>query len=101
MIYYPESWLTSYSWGEKKAICVFKYQVTSNMYFHNDGTPDKDKLEELKTEVSTGLWDNYLFWAQEAYDNLMQGSNLTNRFLQMAFPQQNTNQQNTKTDENR
>ncbi len=71
------------------------------MYFHNDGTPDKDKLEELKTEVSTGLWDNYLFWAQEAYDNLMQGSNLTNRFLQMAFPQQNTNQQNTKTDEDR
>lgn len=101
MIYYPESWLTSYSWGEKKAICVFKYQVTSNMYFHNDGTPDKEKLEELKTEVSTGLWDNYLFWAQEAYDNLMQGSNLTNRFLQMAFPQQNTNQQNTKTDEDR
>ena len=106
MIYYPESWLTSYSWGEKKAIWVFKCQVTSNMYFHNDGTPDKDKLEDLKTEVSTGLWDNYLFWAQETYDNLMQGSNLTNRFLQMAFPQQNTNQQNTnqqntKTDENR
>ncbi|WP_337666578.1 hypothetical protein [Prevotellamassilia timonensis] len=101
MIYFPESWLTSYSWGEKKAIWVFKCQVTSNMYFHNDGTPDKSKLEELKTEVSTGLWDNYLFWAQEAYDNLMQGSNLTNRFLQIAVPQQNTNQQNPKTDENR
>ncbi|MCI5814042.1 MAG: hypothetical protein MR216_03835 [Bacteroidales bacterium] len=71
------------------------------MYFHNDGTPDKDKLEELKAELSTGLWDNYLFWAQEAYDNQMQGSNLTNRFLQMAFPQQNTNQQYTRTDENR
>lgn len=66
------------------------------MYFHNDGSPDKNKLEKLKTEVFTGLWDNYLFWVQEAYGNLMQGSNLTNRFLQMAFPQQNTNQQNTK-----
>ena len=99
MIYYPESWLTSYSWGEKKAIWVFKSQVTSNMYFHKDGTPNKDKLDELKAEVSTGLWDNYLFWAQETYDNLMQGSNLTNRFLQMAVPQQNTNHQDTKTDE--
>ena len=47
MIYYPESWLTSYSWGEKKAIWVFKCQVTSNMYFHKDGTPNKDKLDEL------------------------------------------------------
>lgn len=101
MIYYPDSWLTSYSWGEKKAIWVFKCQVTSNMYFHNDGTPDKSKLEELKIEVSTGLWDNYLFWAQEAYDNLMQGSNLTNRILQMAVPQQNTNQQAQNTNENR
>ena len=66
------------------------------MYFHNDGSPDKNKIEKLKNEVFTGLWDNYLFWVQEAYGNLMQGSNLTNRFLQMAFPQQNTNQQNTK-----
>lgn len=49
----------------------------------------------------TGLWDNYLFWAQESYDNLMQGSNLTNRFLQMAVPQQHTNHQDTKTDENK
>ena len=57
------------------------------------------ELDELKDEVSTGLWDNYLCWAQEAYDNLMQGSNVTNRFLQMAVPQQNTNHQDTKTDE--
>lgn len=101
MIYYPESWLTSYSWGEKKAIWVFKCQVTSNMYFHNDGTPDKEKLETLKTEISAGLWDNYLLWAQEAYDNLVQGSNLTNKFLQMAVPQQNVNQKNSQTDEKR
>lgn len=27
--------------------------ATSNMYFHNNGTPDKSKLDELKTEIST------------------------------------------------
>lgn len=103
MIYYPESWLTTYSWGEKKAIWVFKCQVTSSMYFHIDGTPDKGKLDELKTEISTGLWDNYLLWTQEAYDNLVQGSNLTNKFLQMAVPQQSQSvEQKLKedTDEN-
>ena len=59
-ILFPDNWLTSYSWGEKKALWVFKSQVTSSVYFHNDGTPDQDKLSQLKTEVDTGLWDNYL-----------------------------------------
>ena len=61
-IWFPDNWLTSYSWGEKKALWVFKSQVTSSVYFHNDGTPDQDKLSQLKTEVDTGLWDNYLLW---------------------------------------
>ena len=61
-ILFPDNWLTSYSWGEKKALWVFKSQVTSSVYFHNDGTPDQDKLSQLKTEVDTGLWDNYLLW---------------------------------------
>ena len=59
-IWFPDNWLTSYSWGEKKALWVFKNLVTSSVYFHNDGTPDQDKLSQLKTEVDTGLWDNYL-----------------------------------------
>lgn len=87
MIYYPDSWQTAYSWGEKKVLWVFKCQVTSSVYFHSDGTPDLDKLLKLKTEVDTGLWDNYLLWAAEAYDNLSSGTNLSNTFLQMANAQ--------------
>ena len=86
-ILFPDNWLTSYSWGEKKALWVFKSQVTSSVYFHKDGTPDQDKLSQLKTEVDTGLWDNYLLWVAEAYDNLSSGTNLSNIFLQMANTQ--------------
>lgn len=89
LITYPDSWLTSYSWGEKKAIWVFKCQVTSSMYFHSDGIPDMDKLNQLQSEIDTGLWDTYLLWTAEAYDNLSSGTNLTNRFLQMASFQPN------------
>lgn len=86
-IWYPDNWLTSYSWGEKKALFVFRSQVTLSVYFHNDGTPDQDKLSQLQTEVDTGLWDNYLLWVAEAYDNLSSGTNLSNKFLQMANAQ--------------
>ena len=87
IILFPDNWLTSYSWGEKKALWVFKTQVTSSVYFHNDGTPDKEKLSQLKKEVDIGLWDNYLLWVAEAYDNLSSGTNLSNKFLQMANSQ--------------
>ena len=86
-ILFPDNWLTSYSWGEKKALWVFKSQVTSSVYFHNDGTPDQDKLSQLKTEVDTGLWDNYLLWVGESYENLSTGTNLSNIFLQIANAQ--------------
>lgn len=88
-IYYPDSWASNYSWGEKKAIGVFKCQITNSIYFHSDGTPDPDKLEKLKTEVDAGLWDNYLFWTFEAYDNLSLGTNLASQILQNTIPQQN------------
>lgn len=86
-IWFPDNWLTSYSWGEKKALWVFKTQVTSSVYFHNDGTPDQEKISQLKKEVDIGLWDNYLLWVAEAYDNLSSGTNLSNIFLQMANAQ--------------
>ena len=86
-IWFPDNWLKSYSWGEKKALWVFKTQVTSSVYFHNDGTPDQEKISQLKKEVDIGLWDNYLLWVAEAYDNLSSGTNLSNIFLQMANAQ--------------
>ena len=63
--------------------------MTSSMYFHSDGIPDMDKLNQLQSEIDTGLWDTYLLWTAEAYDNLSSGTNLTNRFLQMASFQPN------------
>lgn len=100
-VVYPEDWIKDYSWGELKVIYVFRLQVTSSMYFKFDGTPDMEKQDKLKQEIDMGLWDNYLLWANEAYDNLVKGSDLTNKFLQMATPQHLQNQQNTTTDENR
>lgn len=100
-VVYPEGWIKDYSWGELKAIYVFRLQITSIMYFKSDGTPDMEKQDKLKQEIDMGLWDNYLLWANEAYDNLVKGSDLTNKFLQMSAPQQFPNKQNMTIDENR
>lgn len=86
-VYFPDGWVDMYSWGELKAIYVFRFQIATSLYFKKDGSPDETRLSQLKYEVDTGLWDNYLLWAAEAYDNLSSGTNLSNTFLQMANAQ--------------
>lgn len=84
LITLPDSWLTSYSYGERKALWIFRCQVTTNIYFLASGKADPKEMEKLCMEIDTGLWDNYLLWLPEAYENISSGTNLSNKFLQMA-----------------
>lgn len=56
--------------GELNIINVFKKRSCWLDYFDENGKAIPEKMEELKTEIDLGLWDTYLFWDWEAYQNL-------------------------------
>lgn len=56
--------------GELNIINVFRKRSCWLDYFDENGKTIPEKMEELKTEIDLGLWDTYLFWDWEAYQNL-------------------------------
>lgn len=65
----PIDWENLFSLGELKPIMVFKEQVNVPFNFDGQGNPRKEKIESLLKEVELGLWDSYLMWNYEAYQN--------------------------------
>ena len=65
----PVTWENLFSLGELKPIMVFKDQVNIPLNFDARGNPKKDKIESLLKEIELGLWDTYLMWNYEAYQN--------------------------------
>lgn len=65
----PVNWENMFSLGELKPIMVFKDQVNIPLNFDIRGNPRKDKIESLIKEIDLGLWDTYLMWNYEAYQN--------------------------------
>lgn len=61
---------TIFSLGEFKAIQVLRDQVRDQMYFDKNGKPIKEKIESLMKDIDLGLWDSYLMWNFEAYQNI-------------------------------
>ena len=61
---------TIFSLGEFKAIQVLRDQVRDQMYFDKNGLPIKEKIESLMKDIDLGLWDMYLMWNFEAYQNV-------------------------------
>lgn len=61
---------TIFSLGEYKAIQVLRDQVRDQMYFDKNGLPIKEKIESLLKDIDLGLWDMYLMWNFEAYQNV-------------------------------
>ena len=61
---------TIFSLGEFKAIQVLRDQVRDQMYFDKNGLPIKEKIESLLKDIDLGLWDMYLMWNFEAYQNV-------------------------------
>lgn len=61
---------TIFSLGEFKAIQVLRDQVRDQMYFDKNGQPIKEKIDSLIKDIDLGLWDSYLMWNFEAYQNI-------------------------------
>ena len=56
--------------GEFKTIQVLRDQVRDQMYFDKNGEPIKEKIDTLLKDIDLGLWDSYLMWNYENYQNV-------------------------------
>lgn len=67
----PEEKLKTFSFSEIKTLLVFINQTKDNLLFKQNGEPDIEKLDQLINDVKIGLWDGYLLWNYDAYQNMM------------------------------
>ena len=71
-------WHKVFSPGELQIIFVLRIQLANTAYFLPDGNADPVKMKTLIREIEIGLWDNYLFWEYESYQNIRAQHNLAN-----------------------
>ena len=84
----PISWENLFSLGELKSIMVFKDQVNIPLNFDERGNPRKEKMESLLKEIELGLWDIYLMWNFEAYQNAKNQLQLGRLFINLPIKTQ-------------
>ena len=58
-----QNWVEKFSFGEYKIIQAFREQVNDNYFFDA-------KIDSLLNDIDLGLWDEYLCWNFEAYQNV-------------------------------
>lgn len=97
----PQNWEYKFSLGELKPILIFKEQVNIPMNFDDNGNPKSESMESLLREIDLGLWDSYLMWNYEAYQNVKIQSQMGNILSAWSINQQliNKTDQTTSTDQ--
>ena len=81
----PDNWSNNFTQDEINVILVLANQLMSNKYFDSNGSPNAKSIDQLISEIETGLWDNYLFWEYEAYTNIIEQRKMS----QMVMSQMN------------
>lgn len=84
-------WHKVFSPGELQIIFVLRIQLANTAYFLPDGNADPVKMKTLIREIEIGLWDNYLFWEYESYQNIRAQHNLANIIQNAVMEQQMMN----------
>lgn len=84
-------WHKVFSPGELQIIFVLRIQLANTAYFLPDGHADPVKMKTLIREIEIGLWDNYLFWEYESYQNIRAQHNLANIIQNAVMGQQMMN----------
>lgn len=84
-------WHKVFSPGELQVIFVLRIQLANTAYFLPDGNADPVKMKTLIREIEIGLWDNYLFWEYESYQNIRAQHNLANIIQNAVMGQQMMN----------
>lgn len=74
----PQNWNLKFSLGELKPILVFRDQVDVPLNFDDKGKPKAENIKSLLKEIELGLWDSYLTWNYEAYQNIRIQSQMAN-----------------------
>lgn len=88
MIIYPIDWSKRFTPGEFQTILVVHMQLANINYFTADGTPNTAAIETLLREIEIGLWDNYLFYEYESFQNVRAQSSLANAVQNVLVTQQ-------------
>lgn len=81
---YPNDWGEKFTWGEKLNIGTFRFNVVSSEYFQENGTPNAERLRSLIEEIHIGLWDSYITWSFDAYQNMQSATNLNLQVMKLA-----------------
>jgi hypothetical protein len=98
----PDGWLDRFSYGEWNVLFVFKSQLLQMDYF-NKGTKKSNEgaISKLINEIEIGLWDTYLFWDKNAYENLIiqnQSLNVMSLVYKYWFNDMNNKSASTNTE---
>lgn len=91
MIIYPIDWSKRFTPGEFQTILVLHMQLANTNYFTVEGTSNGDEIETLLREIEIGLWDNYLFFEYESFQNVRAQSSLANAVQSVLATQQMLN----------
>lgn len=75
-IIYPVDWSKNFTPGEFQTIIVLHMQLANINYFTSEGVSSNDAIETLLREIEIGLWDNYLFFEYESFQNVRAQSSL-------------------------
>ena len=76
VVNYPSPLSDIFTPGEQNILNVFRARSCWTDYFDKNGNAIPEKMEELKKEIDLGLWDTYLFWDWESYQNIQNQNSL-------------------------
>ena len=78
VISHPKTVTNLFTPGEINVLGVFKMRTCWDTYFDDNGKAIPEKMACLKKEIDLGIWDTYLFWDWESYQNLQTQSRMAN-----------------------
>ena len=80
VINHPDLPINLFTPGEFNVISVFRLCTSCDVYFAANGKANPEKMTTLKKEIDLGIWDTYLFWDWESYQNMQNQSKMANAF---------------------
>lgn len=81
--YFPPSWEKKFSDGELRSLLVLIKHLNEESNFDVKGNPKEDVISKMVRDIDRGLYDNYLVWDYEMYENMVMQINVTKSVQQM------------------
>ena len=75
--HYPNYWWKNFSDGELRNLLVLMKHLNEEWNFDVNGKPKADVIKNMIRDVDRGLYDTYLLWDYEAYNNLVSQNSAT------------------------